>query len=376
MLNLQVKSNMTNPNEFKEFNRLLTAGRPNYNPWYFLLAQGDKDPLLTKCGWKHPDSRLSYKKAIKMLKHGMNIGIAGTDKDMLVIIDVDNENTIPDNEIKPTLSVRSRSRTGTHHFYFATNKDAKINIPTDNDGEVRACWQYVVAPGSYVACSQDEINAMPHDQKLWAGKYTIERATIARNISFNEFPKVFQTHMAGKSNRSDRKPDMRTKVNTSGNKSAMYNLTIGDVLGDSPTHERFPSLFHGSKTGANTSISNNQVHCFRHNCSLTPLRAIAVLAGLYTCMEAGVSHKYANADDSEVDLNDGETVFKIWKYAKIQGMIPRTDPIPTKALTWFGVMNGNCTTEDLIDGWKLPLSAYCSTKDALLAVGLLERPRG
>ena len=365
---------MTNPNEFEEFNRLLTAGRPKYTPWYFLLGMRDKDPVRTKRGWKHPDSRLSPKKALEMVKHGQNIGIAGTDKDMLVIIDVDDETNIPDDEIKPTLSTRSRSRTGTHHFYFAANDDAKLNIPTEEYGEVRSRWQYVVCPGSYVACSEKEIAAMPKEQRKYIGQYTIERAIIARSIKFDEFPSVFKQHMADKKAQGERKPDMRTLVNTSGNKSALFDLLITDVLGSCPTNERFPSLFHGSKTGSNTSISDNQVHCFRHGCSLTPLRALAVLSGLYTCMEAGLSHKHANAGNSEVDLNDGKTLFTIWKYAKENNMIPKTDQIPTAALTWYAITTGICTIADLIDGWKLPIESYGKAKDTLIYAELLENP--
>jgi len=366
---------MTNPSEFAKFNRLLTAGHPEYQPWYFLVEIGNKDPVRTKKGWKHPDSRLSPEKATKMIQCGLNIGIAGTDKDMLVIIDVDDETNIPSNEIKPTLSARSRSRTGTHHFYFATSMDAKINIPTEKYGEIRSYWQYVVAPGSYVPCSQQEKDAMHPDQQQYSGQYTVEKATIARNITFNEFPSVFKTHMAEKSKRDEaRKLDMRTQVDTSGNKSALYNLTITDVLGTCPTHDRFPSIFHDSSTNSNTSISDNQVHCWRHNVSLTPLRALAVLAGVDSCMAAGVSHKHSNAGDSSINLEDGKTVFTLWKYAKEQGMIPLTDPIPTVALTWFAVTNGNCTITDLVDGWKLPTEVYCKAKDALLAAKLLQHP--
>jgi hypothetical protein len=66
---------MTDSNEFKKFNRLLTTGRPNYQPWYFLLEVSNKDPARTKRGWKHPDSRLSPERALEMVKFGQNIGI-------------------------------------------------------------------------------------------------------------------------------------------------------------------------------------------------------------------------------------------------------------------------------------------------------------
>ena len=85
----------TNPEEFEEFNKLLTAGRKNYKPWYFLLEMNNKDPLRTAKGWKHKDSQLSFKHAYRHMMHGMNIGIAGTEHDDLVIIDIDDETNVP-----------------------------------------------------------------------------------------------------------------------------------------------------------------------------------------------------------------------------------------------------------------------------------------
>ena len=366
---------MTNSNQFKRFNHALTSGRPDYDPWYILLGIGDKDPSSTKRKWKHPDSRLTPEKAVEMIKYGMNIGLAGTDQDMLVIIDVDDESAIPESKIKPTLSTRSRSRIGTHNFYFATDENAKINIPTEGVGEVRSIWQYVVVPGSYVTCSQSEIDAMDPSQRERAGQYTIEKEIVARSISYNEFPSIFRHHIKNLKEQKEREPDKRSQFNTSGPKSALFDLSLTDVLGPHPTNERFPSLFHGSKTGTNTSISDNQIHCFRHNCSLTPLRALAVLAGLYDCMQAGISHKHANAGDSDVNLTDGKTVFALWKYAKENNMIPIDDPIPTVGLTWYCITTGLCTILDLENGWRLPHDIYCKGKDSLVAANLLSRPK-
>lgn len=338
----------------------------------------DKDPVRTKKGWKHKSAQLSFEAAEKNMLHGMNIGIAGTEHDRLVIIDIDDERRIRKKEIKPTLSARSRSRTGTHHFYFADNIDAKINIPTNTSGEIRAYNQYVVAPGSYVPCSIKEIEAMPKDQQQFAGQYTLENATMARGITFLEFPKVFrnriniETSIDAHKKREQKAHDKRENVTSVHTKSALFDLTITDVVGYEPNADRFPSLFHGSKTGANTSISNNQIHCFRHNVSLTPLRAIAVLAGLDTCMNAGVGHKHSNAGNTTIDLTDGRTLAVIWKYAKDHNMIPQNDPIPTVALVWFSITQGICNENDLEDGWKMPIDKFKETADLLKSVDITE----
>lgn len=368
-----------NPEEFKEFNGLLTAGRPDYKPWYFLLEMNNKNPLRTAKGWKHPDSQLSFKHAYRHMMCGMNIGIAGTEHDDLVIIDIDDETNVPDKTIKPTLSSRSRSRIGTHHFYFATGKDAKVNIPSDELGEIRSFNQYVVAPGSFVPCSAEELSKVPLHDIENVGKYSLERRTLAQDISYHEFPFAFREQIRIKKQKQAEKEAQRSKRSspkpaTTQPKSMLYNLTITDIVGEHPDRERFPSLFHGSKTGSNTSISENQLHCYRHNVSLTPLRALAVLAGIDTCMNAGVGHAHSNAGDSTVDLTDGQTIFTIWMYAIKNNILQIDDIIPSIALQWFAVANGLCTEEDLTDVWRLPPQVYMDAKDALRAVGLMKQP--
>ena len=370
---------MTSPEEFKEFNRLLTAGRKNYKPWYFLLEMNNKDPLRTAKGWKHRDSQLSFKHAYRHMMCGMNIGIAGTEHDDLVIIDIDDETNVPDKTIKPTLSSRSRSRIGTHHFYFATSKDAKVNIPSDELGEIRSFNQYVVAPGSFVPCSDEELSKVPPHDIENVGKYSLERRTLAQDISYNEFPFAFREQIRIKKQKQVEKEAQRSKRSspkpaTIRPKSMLYSLMITDIVGNHPDRERFPSLFHGSKTGSNTSISENKIHCYRHGVALTPLRALAVLAGIDTCMNAGVGHAHSNAGDSTIDLNDGRTMFALWSYAKQMRIIPMDDIIPSTALTWFATTNGICAQEDLIDGWKIPTDAYMKAKDTLYAIGLMKRP--
>lgn len=367
----------TNPEQLKEFNRLLTAGRPQYKPWYILLNMNDKDPVRTKHGWKHPMSRLSFEHAYKHMCCGMNIGIAGTDEDMLVIVDIDDETQVKDETIKATLSVRTRSRVGTHRFYFATDKETKVNIPSDELGEIRSLWQYVVAPGSYVPCSIEEIAQIPLEQQSQAGKYTLEQHTIAQPITYAEFPFAFREQLRIQKEDAEKKQTERLKRTTprpisTSPRSLLYSLTITDVVGTHPDNERFPSLFHGSKTGSNTAISNNQIHCFRHGVGLTPLRALAVLAGIDTCLNAGVGHQYSNAGASTIDLGDGYTVFKLWVFAKQLGIIPKDDIIPYKALVYFAITNGHCTKENLVNGWQLPADVKNEAKRAMIVAGLMQ----
>jgi putative DNA primase/helicase len=158
-------------NEFTKFHMLLIESAPaGYSPHYFRLAKHSKAPATQFGSWKDPKNRLIIKMAVRWMERGGNIGIAGMEYDPLVNIDLDGLN-VRKELLKPTLTTRSRSRTGIHGFYFTKDKKSIPNIPTDNDGEVRSQGQYVVAAGSYVPTDPDTV---PKEYRDTAGYYTIE----------------------------------------------------------------------------------------------------------------------------------------------------------------------------------------------------------
>lgn len=136
-------SRKTDPEEFKRFHALLTRDRPDYRPFYFPLNPNSKDPLDNK-SWKA--NRITVEQAVKYLEMSFNIGIAATDTDILVLMDVDDLEKV--GSFKPTLTVISRKRIGKHGYYFTKDKpsgtifddSAKQNIATEDAGEIRAKW--------------------------------------------------------------------------------------------------------------------------------------------------------------------------------------------------------------------------------------------
>ena len=364
---------LTDPAMFRRFDELLTKNRPGYAPWYFLLTKLDKDPAddptdprgKRKIAWKNnPKHHLTAEQAIKYMRDGINIGIAATGMDGLCIIDIDDIEATPDSVMKPTLSVRSRKRIGRHYFYWTSDPRCKVNIPTDSKGEMRADWEYVVAPGSYVICSAEEVARMPQEQREFQGRYTIENPVSVADIGWEDVPPVFQEQAkkeaAAKRERRERKKKKKEKpptATTKKNKSAIHEIEWKDIQ-NIPDKNRFPSLFHGSDTGKNTSIEDGILSCWRHNVTHTPWSGICVLQGRGTCMEVGQGMKGSGVGPGCLDLRSPEVFYIVWSYAKKNRIIPKDDPIPSKALAWYAVDQKICKPDDVVDGWKLPADAY------------------
>lgn len=362
---------------FSRFHELLTSEAPGYTPWYFLLMKAGKDPV-PGIPWKQIEGRLTFDEALKKMRAGHNIGIAATGMDPLCIMDVDDIEATPDEIVKPTLSSRSRKRIGMHYFFFTDDPRCKENLPTEEMGEIRSNFQYVVAPGSFVLCNDKTLAAMPESQRELAGRYTIENERSPNTIVFSEMPPVFleQAKKNGDAKKKAKKEreakakarkDKKSAQGTQKNKSALWDLSMDDVTGNiSTAKNRFPSLFHASSTGKNTSETDNGgLSCWRHLVTHTPLSALCVVAGISDCLDAGQGHGGGKA--SGIDYDDGQTIFRMWEYAKHNGILPEEDPIPTNALVWYATEQGICRLDEVVDGWKLPVQAYNQTLELIEA---------
>ncbi|MFA7204984.1 MAG: bifunctional DNA primase/polymerase, partial [Saccharofermentanales bacterium] len=333
------QENNTDPEQFTIFNELLTRNAPKgYIAYYFPLEKNGKEPLIG-ISWKK--NQKTFEQALALMRKGFNIGIAGTDTDYLCIMDVDDLSQVRLDQIKPTLQITSRKRTGRHYYYFSLDRSAKKNIPTRDAGELRTTWQYVLAPGSYVPCGEKELRNMPQEEKINAGRYTVTGPVPAVDVVFEELPIVYRARYyeilkaeaEAKRREEERKKRVVPAVSTK-NKSALWDLTIADVSGLSDTHYKkvpMPSEMHttDTTTGHNCSVARNLLHCWRHEVTHCPLSYLGVLAGLGTCEQLGKPH---GGGSFGIDFQDGHTIYQLWKYAKKRGLIPESDPIPHSAL--------------------------------------------
>ena len=353
----------TNIKEFTLFHELLLLNAPtNYVPFYFPLQPGGKDPLIG-ISWKKNGK--TFEQALELMKKGYNIGIAGTDYDTLCILDIDDVSKVPMAEVKPTLQVYSRTRSGQHHYYLSPDGSAKKNIPA-NVGELRSIWQYVLAPGSYVTCADFEIARMPEKEKPFAGRYTVEGKVHTVSITFEELPSAYKARhyemlkIQAEAEKKARERKNRKVPKILKYKSGLWDLSMRDVSGLSSTGWKkvpMPSEIHGSDTGHNCSVNNGLLHCWRHNVAHCALSYLGVVAGVGSCEQLGKPH---GGGSYGIDFQDGHTIFTLWKYAKEKGLISEEDPIPHSALIYYALSRGICKKKQIVDG-RLPAFIYAIT---------------
>jgi len=158
-----------------------------HEPIMIPLRSGDKRPD-TVISWKDPQCHLTAAQALDRLRSGGNVGIVA--HDWLCIFDLDDPKryTFP----KETLTVKTRS--GALHKYFLNDGTVENAVGKNSlakCGEVRADWQYVVAPGSYV----------PPDQGSTVegnGLYHIVNEVPPVTLSRSELPGDFVTNITTK----------------------------------------------------------------------------------------------------------------------------------------------------------------------------------
>jgi len=319
---------------------LIKDAPEDYKPWFFRLAPQSKAPATEFGSWKAERNRLTINEANEWMQKGGNIGVAGMKNDPLVNVDLDGKN-VNKEALKPTLTVRSRSRTGIHGFYFTANKADIPNIPTDDDGEVRCRGQYVVVAGSYVPTDPETV---PEEYRDTAGYYTVEDKQPPAWITFNDLPEVFRKQYEKKQQAPAPKRNEWDPIKANGPHSAVFDVTVEDIVlrevGEKRPSERWGSIFHDSKTEANMSISDKGLlQCWRHSVSHNGLQALVVLSGYMSCEEAGSPHRGGGASPSMMTGDDG-AILHAWIYAKKYGYIPEDDPVPVRALHYIARKHG------------------------------------
>lgn len=252
----------------------MAAAPEGYTPHYFRVTRAGKAPATEFGSWKTDDARLTVEEAIAWMEQGGNVGIGGRPEDPLVNGDIDDDEETTPADLPETTRAISRSRTGFHTWFFNPAGDIP-NIPTDDAGEIRTDWQYVVAPGSFVASAAEEIL----DDATDPGYYTLEHAAPVATLDYDGLPEVFREfHEAVAESESEaggedghlRDADDQAGAGptpNSGGDSAVTDIDPSDLVSQSDASARWASVFHASDTSANMSISDDgtKLTCCRHH---------------------------------------------------------------------------------------------------------------
>jgi len=316
--------------EFKKFYDLLMQSAPaKYIPWFFPCEIKGKNPSpaailkkdpLSKGSWHSQAARLTKEEALSLIKQGYNIGIAAREDDSLIIGDIDNPDFLKQMP-KETLTTISRKRAGGHFFGWDKDGSAKINLPTDN-GEMRCCNQYVLAPGSYVPFNlkskkdKAAIEKLPQEAREdeFLGYYSVNEATSPKSLAFSDLPEFFKE-------KEKENIDFDSKIKnqeeiavfgTGGKYTELFKLKVADIIGKIPAKKRVGHPLHESDTDANFSLSKDGSlgHCWRHMVSLNAIQFLCVKAGYMKCEDAGTPHKHRGYSKIKGDKKALEIAYK------------------------------------------------------------------
>lgn len=131
--------------------------------------------------------------------------------------------------------------------------------------------------------------------------------------------------------------------------SAIYALDITDVTGERVGFRGKNPLGHTGESEDYFHIyeGRNGVRAYDHK------RGSDYNALTYLLCDLGER----SLESPGGSLSDREH-FLAWEYAKDTGLIPKDDPIPHKAIRYVAIKHGLCDSDEITDGWKLPVPAY------------------
>lgn len=384
----------TDPSEFERYHEQLMAGAPQgFVPHYFPVQRRDKAPGVPRgINWKTEEARLTPDEAYARLKNGENVGIGALEDDTLVHVDVDTPEYT--DQLKDGLHVTSRSRICRHGTYFAGEEIDMPNIVTDDEGEVRCDGQYVVAPGSFVPVTDEDLVEIEEEHGTemreqvendpQAGLYTVaceDEATTLTGIDELPHPhrQAFLDSLMAEAEEEEQNSSLNDfsdgDDDSEHDRSAFFDLTLRDVVpasvANAGTSDRVSASkidgLHGSSTDSNVSHNGDTLACWRHLVTHGPQQLLAVKSGHLSCKNAGKGHSNGSAGPSRYK-GDDEALFHAWKEAQESDLLPDDDREPRRVLCHLARAHDLCDSEAVPARGSddmLPIAAYNAALDVL-----------
>ncbi|MBO8180668.1 MAG: bifunctional DNA primase/polymerase [Archaeoglobus sp.] len=143
----------------QQFTKLLEKLPQNINVAFIPLVENSKEPNVPK-GVKIKECldeiKLSKDEALSRIQRGLNVGIYAFPQG-LCFVDIDRPDLIDISELPESFTVKTRN--GGYQIYYQNpgiERNYILKLDGQKIGELRANWQYVVAPGSYVPPDEEK----------------------------------------------------------------------------------------------------------------------------------------------------------------------------------------------------------------------------
>jgi len=296
------------------------------------IPRGKKSPFEKK--WQSENNYpWNSTKLQEHLSSGGNYGVV-CGYGNLTVVDADTKEVakLVMKKLPKTLVVRTGG--GGLHYYFqchGLNKPIRLGKGKAGDmGDVQWRGKQVVGP----TCIHPS-----------GSRYRIIKNKDIAIITADELKSAISPFIQGKREKSRSTETSPTRMREfNENHSAVYDVTAKDVAiregGSTEPSKRWPSPFHGSSTGMNTSFSSEGlIHCWRHDVAMNGLQALVVLSGYATCGGVGTPHHGGSNN-----LDNG-AIFYAWLYAKRNGYIPKDDQIPVRAMNYIAEEHNVCNPD-------------------------------
>lgn len=302
--------------------------------------------------------------------HEGNVACQTVSKDhKLVVIDVDDPD-FDTSQLPDTLVTRSRSRTGTHHWYLMPENVEIPDVRQGSWGEMQCERSLALLPGSYVPVEKSKLEEETAEDPM-LGRYTVDEYNPVREFRLWEFEDPVRTDIwetwldeivTDRSNVIDDTKTSNTSFDGSfeapdGNVADLYYIDMQTVIdaavqmsgwwGDReslaipriPASGESPQIkhpVHGCDSVTNTGFyatdpaaeiheeDDIRIQCWRCGVQMDPVGLLATID-----RSADIIRNKSHSCEINYKMDRSKIVTKAWVNAHRLGILPDDDKIPS-----------------------------------------------
>ena len=221
----------TRPHEFIKFLKRIPQG---VVVAFIPVKPESKEPDVGIPIKSNPDKvKLTPNDALRRLQQGRNVGVYAFPQG-LCFVDIDRPDLVDINEFPESFTVKTRNG-GFQIYYLNTDIDRNYILKLDGQkiGELRANWQYVLTPGSYVEPDEDAFEGA-------TGVYEVVRDVEMKPLNLEAIRKFIECE------KSEKKGNEKKEVVKNGHFVNKYSISLDAIL---QVDERLNELLNNLNPG-------------------------------------------------------------------------------------------------------------------------------